>query len=325
MPVQAAPPPLDSRMRHKHRDTDVHVGRDGWLFLIGGSNRVLGQYRRSLSGWWRLRGWARRIAARTVRAQGLGIRCVHILVPEKLTVYDDRTEGLRYDPAQSPARRLAYRLMGLSGYVDIVAPMRAVRDETPLFRRTDSHWTYDGCLIAYRALMRACGAIPPPDIAERPRFTHEGLWDLGEKLPEPPRETVTNWAIDRDAVRIYASPRVEAYEAAGRASDLHVGAHVIYRNSAPYADPRRLVLFGDSCAHYTPIFLTGFLAESFCEVHFIWSSSIDWGYVERVKPDILIVEMAERFLSRLPDDRFDLAASDESFVPPPRAETAAAA
>ncbi|GEO98366.1 alginate O-acetyltransferase AlgX-related protein [Methylobacterium haplocladii] len=286
----------------------VHVGRDGWLFLVGGSNAVLSQYRRlSLHGL-RLRAWARLIARRSARAQALGIRCVHTVVPEKLSVYDDRTDGLRYEPARSPARRLGRRLAGLSGYVDLVAPMRAARAEAPLYRRTDSHWTYDGCYIAYRALMRACGAIPPPDIGDRPRFTHEGVWDLGEKLPDRPRETVTHWLIDRDAERVWASPRVEAYEAAGRAGDLHTGAHVVYRNASPHADPRTLVLFGDSCAHYTRILLTGFLAESFAEMHFIWSSSIDWAYVERVRPDILMVEMAERFLARLPTDDFDVEA-----------------
>ena len=285
----------------------VHVGRDGWLFLIGGTNGVLGQYRRSLAGWWRLRRWARLIEARAARAQRLGIRYVHTLVPEKLSIYDDRTDGLAYDPTRSPARRLARRLAGLPGFVDLVAPMRAARDGGPdLFRRTDSHWTYDGCLLGYRALLRACQALPPPDIGERPRFPTEGVWDLADKLPDPPRETVTNWAVERDAVRAYASPLVAAYEAAGRAGDLHVGAHVIYRNASPHADPRTLVLFGDSYAHYAPILLTGLLAESFSEMHFIWSSSIDWTYVERVRPDVLMFEMAERFLARLPDDTFDV-------------------
>jgi alginate O-acetyltransferase complex protein AlgJ len=273
---------------------------------------VLLQYRRSLAGWWHLRRWARLIEARAARAQALGIRYVHTIVPEKLSIYDDRTLDLDFDPRLSPARRLARRLARMSGYVDLVAPLRAARDDgEPLYRRTDSHWTYEGCLIGYRALLRACGAVAPPDIAERPRFPHDGLWDLGDKLPERPRETVVNWAVHRDASRAYASPLVESYEAAGKAGDLHVGAHVIYRNPSPQADPRTLVLFGDSYAHFAPIMLTSFLAETFREMHFVWSSSIDWGYVERVRPDILMFEMAERFLVRIPSDDFDVAAYEK--------------
>ncbi|MFD0937781.1 hypothetical protein ACFQ12_21690, partial [Methylobacterium trifolii] len=112
----------------------------------------------------------------------------------------------------------------------------------------------------------------------------------------------------RDAVRVETGPLLAAYEAAGRARDLHVGAHAVYRNASPAADPRRVVLFGDSYAHFAPILLTGLLAESFSEVHFVWSSSFDWGYVERVAPDILLFELAERFLARLPADDFDVAA-----------------
>lgn len=303
------------------RNEIIHVGRDGWLFLVGGTNRVLSQYRLSLRGWLRARAWARLIKARTSRAQALGIRCIHTFVPEKLSIYDDRADGLRFDPAFSPARRLARRLLDVSGYVDLVAPLRAARDgHQPLYRRTDSHWSYDGCLIAYRALMRACGAIPPPDIGERRRFDTDGIWDLGSKLPDPPRETVVNWAVQRDSRRIFANELVLRYEAADRAQDLHIGAHVIYQNPSPQADPRTLVLFGDSCAHHAPIFLSGLFAESFREFHFIWSANVDWAYVERIRPDILMIELAERFLTRIPDDRFDItafAASAPSSLPEP--------
>ncbi|WP_204307354.1 hypothetical protein, partial [Enterobacter hormaechei] len=80
-------------------------------------------------------------------------------------------------------------------------------------------------------------------------------------------ETVAHWDLQRDAVRVHSGALVAAYEAEGRAEALHVGAHVVYRNASPGADPRRVVLFGDSYAHFTPILLTGLLAESFAEVH----------------------------------------------------------
>lgn len=303
-------------MLRKHRDL-VHVGRDGWLFLIGGTNGVLTQYRVTLGRWWRLRAWARLVEARAARAQKLGIRYLHTLVPEKLSVYDDRTDDLRYDPGQSPARLLARRLRDNPAFVDLLAPMRAARNgPVPLYYRTDTHWNYDGCLLAYRVLLRACGAVPPADIGARIRFETTRVRDLGEKLRDWPPETASHAAIDRDAQRVHAGALVSAYEAAGRAADLHVGAHVTFRNESPGADPRTLVLFGDSYAHFAPIMLTGLLAETFREVHFVWSSSIDWGYVAAVKPDLLLFEMAERFLTRVPDDTFSLAAVQEAGLRP---------
>ncbi len=148
--------------------------------------------------------------------------------------------------------------------------------------------------------------------------------DLGEKLPARPVETAMHGKIDYEARRVFASPLVEAYEAAGRAIDLHVGAHVRFRNDSPDADPRTVVLFGDSYAHFAPIMLTGLVAETFREVHFVWSSSIDWSYVAAVKPDLLLFEIAERFLVRLPDDSFDVAAqgAGDDLAPAATAATA---
>ena len=88
--------PIAPRLRET-----VHEGRDGWLFLIGGSNDVMERYRGSLRHWWLLRGWIRLITARAARAAGLGIRCVQFIVPEKLSVYDHKTIDLAYDPARA--------------------------------------------------------------------------------------------------------------------------------------------------------------------------------------------------------------------------------
>jgi len=287
--------------------THVHVGRDGWLFLTGGSNRVMDRYRGPLAQWWLLRGWSRLIAARATRAERLGIRPLHVFVPEKLSVYDHKTDGLRYRPEHASTRQLSRRLARQPAYLDLLAPLRAARDgDTPLFLRTDTHWTLQGCLLAYREIMRALGATPPADIAARPRIVSGEVMDLGSKLPHPPVEALERMAIPRDAYRAETGPLLAAYETLGRAAELHSGAHAVYRNDAATADPRKLVLFGDSCAHFAPFMLTGLLAESFREVHFVWSSSLDWNYIETVRPDILLFELAERFIARLPDDRYDV-------------------
>lgn len=292
----------------RFRET-VHEGRDGWLFLIGGSNDVMERYRGSLRQWWTLRGWTRLITARAARAARLGIRCVQVIVPEKLSVYDHMTIDLNYDPGRASTRRLARKLAGQATYLDLLGPFRAARDgPAPLYLKTDTHWSAEGCLLAYRELMRALAAVPPADIGSRPILVTEPVMDLGAKLPGRPAERLLRPQIQRDAVRIETGELLAAYEAEGRQASLHVGAHVVYRNDNPGADPRRVVLFGDSYAHFAPILLTGLLAESFAEVHFVWSSNLDWNYIERVRPDILLFELAERFLARLPTDDFDVAA-----------------
>ncbi|MFE1603234.1 alginate O-acetyltransferase AlgX-related protein [Methylobacterium sp. ID0610] len=294
----------------------VHEGRDGWLFLIGGNNDVLTQYRRSWRTWlhdWR---WRRVVVARADRCRRLGIRYLHLVVPEKLTVYDNLTDGLAVDVSASPAHRLRRWLRGsgaAGAYIDLVAPMRARRDEQDLYFRTDTHWTHEGCFIAYEAICRRLGAVPREDLRSGralPAWRLSG--DLGQKFDPPRSEPYIPQALQRDAVRVYANDLVRDFEAADRIGELHLGTHVVYRNEAPGADPRRIVLFGDSCSHFRwgvySGHLTGLLAETFSEVHFLWSPGIDWDYVAQVRPDAVIGEFAERFLARLPPKTFRRAA-----------------
>ncbi|MDB5590089.1 hypothetical protein [Enterovirga sp.] len=301
-------------------DFGVCEGRDGWLFLVGGNNDVAAQFRETELTTNLVQMWRQAVIARLRRARRLGMAYRHIVVPEKLTVYDDRLPELGIDVRLSPFVRLrasffrrpavwrgprafADAVLGRRACLDLVGAMRARRSAEDLYFRTDTHWTLPGVRVAYRALCRALGARPRRDFVERPCREMEFAGDLGTKFEPHRTERVRRYSLQRDAVRIYANPIVEARETLGQADTLHGGSHMVYRNEAPDADPRRIVLFGDSQAQTG---LTIMLAETFREVHFIWSPAVDWGYVERVRPDVLLTEIAERFMMQLPDDTFDL-------------------
>lgn len=290
----------------------VHEGRDGWLFLTAGSNNVIGQFSETPLMRQRLKDWKALLVDRYRHCEGLGATYRHLIVPEKLTVYDDRLQGLDIDQRLSPAvrlrRSLAWHPWVRHACLDLVTAFRERSGQEDLYYRTDSHWTFAGRMVAYRVLCRSLGVAPREDLTQRPSHEERLQGDLGGQLDPPQSEIARVYHLQRDAVRSYASPIVEAREAAGLMSTLHVGAHVIYRNPSPQADPRRLVVFGDSYAHFAPVMLTIMLAETFAEVHFVWSASVDWAYVERTLPDILVTQIAERFMFQVPDDTFDLDA-----------------
>ena len=179
------------------------------------------------------------------------------------------------------------------------------RDAADLYCRTDTHWSFEGCYLAYAEICRALGTEPRVDLRDRPSYEADHDGDLGSAFDPPRRARSRTVLMQQDAVRTYGSPIVEARERAGLLHTLHVGAHVVYGN-AKATDPRRLALFGDSFSHVMPYMLTIMLAETFREVHFVWSTSLDWSYVERVRPDIVLTEVAERFMVQLPDDTFSV-------------------
>ncbi|CAX24662.1 MAG: hypothetical protein MIN69_16995 [Methylorubrum extorquens] len=287
---------------------DVYEGRDGWLFLIRGNNRVLEQYGRpgvSRRTLWR---WRRIIETRMRRCARLGASYLHALAPEKLTVYPELAEGLAFDPARAPALRLARWLTaspGTRAWVDLTGAFREAKDGPPLYLRTDTHWTHQGCTLAYRTILARMGVPPRDDIeARRERIALPFTGDLGLKFMPHRSESAEGSAIASEARRIHANDLLLEMEALGRGGDAHLGAHAVFRNDDPGADPRRLVIFGDSYAQHTPhspvATLTALFADTFREVHFLWSTGIDWHYLDAVRPDFVLGEMAERFVIDLP-------------------------
>lgn len=308
-------------------EDEVHIGKDDVLFLLQGNNNVSSQYVRSPEAKFFLIHWQTVIGARARRLRDMGITYRHVLIPEKITIYDNILGNLDINWRLSPANRLYHedqyyarfpmrrlrfdrvlqrRARWRSTMIDLIEPMRRERDKQSLFYRTDSHLSFAGRILAYREICRALAAEPIRDFWERPTTYHPG-WagDLGIAFTPPRYEGTTLHHIQRDAVRIYASPIVEHRERRGLEGTLHTGAHIVYENKAA-PDGRRMVLFGDSYAHCMPIGLTIMLAETFRELHFVWSTSLDWPYIERVRPDIVLTEVAERFMSRVPDDTFSI-------------------
>ena len=289
---------------------DVHVGEEGWLFLTGGQNRPLAMYGRSLAHAILLLRWSTVIRMRAARCRRLGIAYVHLPVPEKLSVYADKAPGLGIDPSRAFASRLCLLLGRHGPALDVAPALTAWRPAGETFLRTDSHWSSEGGRAGHDAICAAVGARLRWDMADREilRADHF-VGDLGSKLTPPLGEALVRPLVTRDARRIGANEMVLRYEHTEKLAELHRGTSVVLRNDAPDADPRRLVLFGDSYAHFAAHGLTAMLGETFREVHFLWSSSIDWAHVERIAPDILVTQIAERFMMKLPrDDIYDNAA-----------------
>jgi alginate O-acetyltransferase complex protein AlgJ len=191
--------------------------------------------------------------------------------------------------------------------VDVLPCFNQQKGAFQLYWKTDTHWTFHGCFFAYQSLCDRLGVPTAPDIIRGKPCTGNIVLDLGAQLNPPRLEEFATFDFLRNSRRIATNPIVNYKEKNHMENDvgLHVGSNVIFVNRDPVVD-KRVVLFGDSFSEYRAHLLTGMLAETFRELHFVWSSSLDWNYIERVRPDILLTELAERFMVRLPSDTFDL-------------------
>jgi hypothetical protein len=292
-------------------DPHVHVGQDGWLFLVGGTNAAGTLYDRASPRLpdAKLHCWAKLIGDRARRLEAMGIQYLHVSVPEKLTIYDNKLSDPVVDWRLSPAMRLGEMLRRSSRadvWLDLIEPLRAARGEDDLYMKTDSHWNAAGCFVAYKAICERIGMAPELDLLARPYLDFGAYLDLGSKLQPPVPEVFKFYDFTKNSTRWYANTIAEYLDAIAHDAVMHVGSHVAFKNEAPSAANKKILIFGDSHASQRADSLTGMLAETAREVEFIWSSSLDWGYIKRARPDVVIYELVERFMTVLPKDDLNL-------------------
>ncbi len=291
-------------------DDTVHVGNDGWLFLVKGTNNVIDLYRRkSIFTEEMLQQWRMLLEGRNQRLADLGARYVHLPAPEKLTILSDHYDGQIENINGSPIKSLFGSYAQAPEYAVNVVPYFSERlEKVQLYWKTDTHWSFWGAYCAYQLLCNKLGFEPNPDLVNYDYGQVKLVLDLGSKVEPKVKEEVRYYRLNRLSKRVYANDLVQFKEKNSLENEgsLHVGSHVVFQNDSESAIDKKVILFGDSFSEYRPLLLSGMLAETFREVHFLWSGALDFDYIEKVKPDIVVSELAERFMTKVPVDTLNI-------------------
>lgn len=299
-----------SATNEPHLENAVHEGRDGWLFLVSGSNNVLDLYKNESSFTSNMADdWVELLQKRSAKFEEMGIQYLHLPAPEKLTVMSQHYQGTLENVEGSPLLQMAAKHAAkIPCMVNVVPFFKTQPEETRLYWKTDTHWSFWGCYSAYQLLCGRMGVEPNSAMLNYPYSEIDCMFDLGAKLDEPRMEFARFYQLAQNAKRSYANPIVRFKEEQNLEDEghIHVGSHVIYKNTAENAVDKCVMLFGDSFSECREHLLTGMLAETFREVHFIWNPNIDYEYVNFIQPDIVITELAERFMTLVPEDKLDI-------------------
>lgn len=276
-------------------DGEVVVGKDGWLFLVGGSNAVLKQHQPGmpLAAGWHAE-WAETIATRVKDAARLGARLAMVVVPDKLSVLQHKLPPNVSLAVPPPACRL--------GGMGVLYPKERLGSLGEVgFLRTDTHLSLSGNTELARVVLEALDV----DVPQRPHqngVRYPSIGDLGRRFTPAILELLVV-AGDLGAAHVIEN-NAEQVHRTGR----HIGTRTVLANTtAP--DDRVAVVFGDSyslaSAHYQG--LGWFLAQRFAEVHVIWSPfGWDPTYLERTDAGVVVCETAERFVPQVPARTIDV-------------------
>jgi alginate O-acetyltransferase complex protein AlgJ len=177
--------------------------------------------------------------------------------------------------------------------VELLYPLGAlVRHRARIvFPKTETHWTDRGAFVAYRRLVAHLGGSPElREVAPGAVVWSErrAPGDLGSTC-DPPELSLHVDGVPRDRrARVTLNNRV-------------INRGQLVECECDTAPDTRCVMFGDSyCAALLP-----FLAEGCRRLAWANVTRLDRAVVERVRPQLVLGVMAERFLIGVPDDEHD--------------------
>lgn len=278
----ALPPAEDLAMAAAQ---DVLLGRGGRMFILNGSNRVMDQHRGLyLLPPAELAQWPVLLAERTVMAAAAGAEFGMLIAPDTHAIHrEDIPEFDGTDPDR-PIRQILAAVGDDLRFCYPLEALRQARDKGAVCHAADSHWTGFGAYRAYRRLLRQ---LPfSLEVLDRPAVEFldgEGRGDLGDKLDPPRLGAYRDCLVRKPGARRLWDNRI-----------VNRGWMGYWRNRR--RDLPRGLLFMDSYGWQ----LQRFLAESFSELFIVHTPNYEPEAVAAFRPDVILSEMAERFVIRPP-------------------------
>lgn len=277
----------------KNIQSSVVVGRDGWLYF--NENQMIEHYRgtllftpEELMDWKKLlegyRGWA----------WERGIKFMFVVAPDKQSIYPEHLPTWLNKISPDTKLDQFIRFMQTNSIVHVVdlrPQLLAAKTNTALFYQTDSHWNLLGSFLAYQKLMEELRARHFPSL--RPISLDSFARTNTVTQPGDLAPMTTGDLMESNAVAFKPLPPLTALEAVSRpnipgapavtTNPNAVGAAFVYGDSFING----IIPFLGYNFHEAFYFKNGFLADKF----------FDKGLIEQAHPDIVIIEVVERWFN----------------------------
>jgi hypothetical protein len=266
------------------------IGKNDWLFLCNDSNRVVEQNQGTLLlSSEDVTRWIHVLEARITTLRAMGMHYYFLVAPNKECLYPEYLP----DNYKLSDNRIIRQLINAGKFAGLelhypLDILKAYKNEYLLYPTGNTHWNGSGAFIAYRYMMNELNQdfnIPILDWSDIYFEDEDITQDLGNKLI-PPRSAIFTWGKVKN-------PQAQVIYDNGV---LNSGKTQITHNknrSLPTG-----VIFHDSFMEM----MLPFLMESFGMLYLFHTPCVDYTIIEKIKPDIVISEMVERFLLQIPNN-----------------------
>jgi alginate O-acetyltransferase complex protein AlgJ len=276
---------------------DVVVGKDGWLFYT--ADRLMEQHTGiDIFTPVELENWVKQMEADRAWLAKRGITFYIMVAPDKNTIYPEKLPDY---PRGAVTRidQLVARLRNSD--LEFIDPrdelFRVKAAGEMVYTPGDTHWSERGAFVAYQMLMdRIRRKYPSIEPLKLDDFTISyggpAATDLTSILTLNPD---INYSVER------MSPKWKSHQTAPQTTTFRPGwGWRVTENSNDLKDRPRLLVFGDSFVDY--VLGPTMLYETFRDP--VWThnngGTFNFNLVKEVKPDIVLVQFAERYLRLAP-------------------------
>lgn len=282
-------------------DKSARVGRNGHLFLTGGTNGVESLYEDNSPDLTRKKTeeWLKLFKTRQDEAISRGIEFLQCVIPEKLTVLNEKAPF----PVLGPTP-LLQRLEAALGSSDFyISALRAFANwDRPddAFLKADSHLSPTGAQIMFANIAEK---INPSLINLIDAFKMDCCrFEMGDLSTRFYRLPIYNEYIEPSPSQTVQHTKSLIQTENYTSLTKHIGSRSSWRNDGAI-DSRKIIVFGNSFFGHGTMSreLSWWGRMFFREFHFVWNPDIDWNIVDRVEPDIIIGQTIERFLPVVPN------------------------
>ena len=270
---------------HEKTFPNVLIGKEDWLYYTGENNlqdhectipftdTELMTIREHLLDW-------------DAQLQQRNIRFYVVIVPNKESIYpqylpDQVQAGVRACRIDQVMQELQTTSLNV---LDLRAALQIAAQKEQVYHRTDTHWNSSGALVAAHEILALIQkdlpnlTIPLDEEYTREIRDHSG--DLAGFLPRDAR------FIEQEAFLVPPQPSAAVFEEGSGGTAIST----ISGSNLPCA-----VVFCDSFSDA----LKPFLSEHFSRVVYSRSFNLDLDLIEREQPDVVIYEVAQRYLTVL--------------------------
>jgi alginate O-acetyltransferase complex protein AlgJ len=284
----------------KSSDGSSILGKEGFVFLTGGSNNVIQQYTPGLTDAEHLATrWRDLTRERISRLGDLGVKYLQMIIPEKISVLPQYFPGA----IETPTKLLAKIESNLKeseaagNQISAFEIFMSSQCTTEVYSRLDSHLTPIG---SFKLLEYILSTYFDFEINSH-RFTSakRKLGDLSHRM--------TGYFCPETSFEVPSSEFSEFMNSAELVNEVTPlsglkGTSQSWKNKNAPIDANIMVFGNSYFSHESKgqSALSWWFARYFREFHFVWTNEVEFEYVAERRPDVVLWQGVERFLPVLP-------------------------